>query len=32
MKQKIDKGKFKFIDTWVWPEKIEDFVKETLHR
>lgn len=32
MKQKIDKGRFKFIETWIWPEKIEDFVKDTLHR
>lgn len=32
MKKKIDKGRFKFIESWVWPEKIEDFVKETLHR
>ena len=32
MKQKIDKGRFKFIETWVFPGKVEDFVKETLHR
>lgn len=32
MKQKIDKGRFKFIEAWVWPEKIEDFVKEILQR
>ncbi len=32
MKQKIDKGKFKFIEAWIWPEKIHEFIKETLHR
>ena len=32
MKQKIDKGRFKFIESWVWPEKIEDFVLEMLQR
>ena len=32
MKQKIDKGKFKFIETWVFPGKVEEFIKQTLHR
>ena len=32
MKQKIDKGKFKFIETWVFPGPVEDFIKDTLHR
>jgi len=32
MKQKIDKGKFKFIETWVFPGQVEDFIKQTLHR
>lgn len=32
MKQKIDKGKFKFIETWIFPGKVEEFIKETLHR
>ncbi len=32
MKQKIDKGKFKFIETWVFPGKVDEFIKETLHR
>jgi len=32
MKQKIDKGRFKFIETWIFPGKVEEFIKETLHR
>ncbi len=32
MKQKIDKGKFKFIETWVFPGKVDEFIRETLHR
>ena len=32
MKQKIDKGKFKFIEAWVWPDKVNEFIKELLHR
>ncbi len=32
MKQKIDKGKFKFIEAWVFPGQVQDFIKETLHR
>ena len=32
MRRKIDKGKFKFIEAWVFPEKVEDFVKDTLQR
>jgi len=32
MRQKIDKGKFKFIETWIFPGKVQDFIKETLHR
>lgn len=32
MKQKIDKGRFKFIETWVFPGPVEQFIKETLHR
>lgn len=32
MKQKIDKGKFKFIEAWVFPDKVQEFVKETLQR
>lgn len=32
MKNKIDKGKFKFIEAWVWPDRIQDFISDTLHR
>lgn len=32
MKQKIDKGKFKFIEAWVFPERVEEFVLDTLQR
>ncbi len=32
MKQKIDKGRFKFIETWIFPGKVDEFIKETLHR
>ena len=32
MKQKIDKGKFKFLETWVFPGEVEDFIRQTMQR
>jgi len=26
------KGRFKFIDTWVFPKEVDEFIKETMHR
>jgi len=32
LKQKIDKGKFKFIEAWVFPDKVDEFLRDTLLR
>lgn len=32
MKKKIDKGKFKFIEAWMFPEKVQEFILDTLSR
>ena len=32
MKQKIDKGRLKFIESWVFPGPVTEFVKETMMR
>ncbi len=32
MKEKIDKGRFKFIHSWVFPGRVEEFIHETLER
>ena len=32
MKKKIDKGKFKFIETWMFPGEVDEFIRETLQR
>ena len=32
MKKKIDKGKLKFIENWVFPAQVTEFIKETMQR